>query len=254
MKAVKISTILILGACLMLTSCDNDKEKIRPADPVARFSFHKKYYEEGDTVRMMNKSKHAHSFLWQIDGKDYSTDRNPIFYDYELWPYGKSFRIKLFAFDKDTSKYDMMEQQCNIARRRISDIHITYLSDELRQMIPQVADKETRLIIFLGPVEAPFEWYGVEQSLWSKPFSRDQELPWQYVHGSWATFAMNNTDWLFRFSFEVDGPDDRVTAAQFIVNPIQQPWQPYPQNPDKLRMFTLANDDININIIFSILP
>jgi hypothetical protein len=141
---------------------------------------------------------------------------------------------------------------CDIARRRISDIHITHMSESFKQMIPQVDGKETRLIIFLGPAEAPFEWHGFEQSLWSKPFSRYQELPWQYITGSWATFTMN-TEWLFRISFETDGPDDRITAAEFVVNPIKQPSLPCPGNPDKLRKFSLTNDDFSMDIIFSIL-
>lgn len=246
--------LMFLFVAVFTLSCDDDdSSKIQPL-PVADFKMDKPYYEEGDTVRLINRSRHAHSYLWKIDGEYFSAETHPLFFDYELMSFGKTFMITLFAFDKDSSQYDSIEKRCDIARRRISDIHITRMSDNFRQLIPQVEGKETKLIIFLGPAEAPFEWYGFEQSLWSKPFSRDQQLPWQYVTGSWATFAMNYTDWLFRLSFEVDGPDDRITAAEFIVNPIQQPSAPYPGNPDKLRKFTLSKEDLSMDIIFSILP
>jgi hypothetical protein len=246
--------LMVLLVAVLAISCDDDDTSIIKPLPVAGFKLDKPYYEEGDTVLLINKSRHAHSYLWKIDGEFFSTETHPVFFDYDLLPFGKTFRITLFAFDKDSLNYDSTEMRCDIARRRISDIHITHMSESFRQMIPQAEGKETRLIIFLGPAEEPFEWYGFEQSLWSKPFSRDQQLPWQYVTGSWATFAMNNTEWLFRISFEVDGPDDRITAAEFVVNPIKQPSAPYPGNPDKLRKFSLTNDDFSMDIIFSILP
>ncbi|MGK7396285.1 MAG: hypothetical protein ACNS62_17030 [Candidatus Cyclobacteriaceae bacterium M3_2C_046] len=240
--------ILLILIALILIHCQEKNEPV--SMPIADFEMDRDISEDGDLVQFTNKIQYAVRYTWLFGTNEISHEESPLYDPGKLPGLGRHFSVMLMAYNSEDQN-DSIIKYCIVSKRVIVDHQILEISESFRQKIPQKDGKDTKLVIYTGPLNEPLEWIEPEQTYPERIFFRDQPLPFRFWYGSWTKYGMTNENWFFRLSFKVDGAQDRVKLKEFIFNPIKMPYQLHPLNPDKLKYFYLQDEDIKLEVIFN---
>jgi hypothetical protein len=247
MKNVRIFVVLL---CLVLMiSCEKDSKLVTPFYPVASFETLKEIYEDGEAIHFENTSQHAVSQLWKFGDLATSTERDPVFiYRIPDDFLGLRFAAVLEVTGKD-GQVDTARKVLRVSKRIFHDLVIHQLSDEVLEKIPHEEGKETRLIVLFGYGNNKLDWIKPDQTIPSKPISREMDLPFRMNHSlTWPDAPMHKANWFLRLSAETEDKGERSLLKEFQFDPTVQEAV---QVSERVWKFFLSDGDDLVSVEFT---
>ncbi|KOH42670.1 PKD domain-containing protein [Sunxiuqinia dokdonensis] len=239
--------LLLLLACIGLFSCA--KDEVPALFPVAQFETEETYYDDGDVIQFINTSEKASYYLWSFGHTKFSNEPNPE-YTIDLKDFlGYKFTAELNAYSADGLK-ESCSKDFIISKRILLDLHILRMEESLAESIATPSEQQSNLIVYMGPVNEPFEWIVPEQTLPPLKLNIESGYPQKlYVMRTWPRVAMNNEWWFIRLSIqpEEEDADHRMLIKEFRFNPCKTDFV---MNEDDIRQFVIEDEEMAIAIDF----
>jgi hypothetical protein len=212
----------------------------------ASFRLEKEFYDDGEIISVVNTTKNAFSFYWEIGDEVNYTDKDPVFSTNLKEDLTKTISIALHVYGGD-GEFDSCNKTIKVSKRIFVDFAITQMSKDLRSTIVVDEKEMTYLVAFIGPVSNVDGWSPQNHALPLRSFSKNIQLPYDFNLGQWQAIAMNNEEWYLRLSTQVNGQRVPQFLKEFRFNPTKEKSILVDKRINK---FVLADDQMEVEILF----
>jgi len=216
----KFSVIILAILTATLISCEEQIKEEITIEPDADFCTDKNYYEAGDTVYFINKSKNAEKYSWIFNSDNpeaTSEKKNPIYiYSIPNGFVGADYAVTLTCAS-ETGNKSSVTKKVKIGYRYLDYFKINELQSNL---IEQTNGDSISLYAFFGPTSNPDVWDvgNNNHSFHNQTVHKDEitnvTFKWPY---SFPNVLLTEETWFVKIFMENDNGKDPCLADIFFI-------------------------------------